>query len=290
MTRVAKPVQETAVSAHPENATATMAFEDMQELAEAVRLLERTSLAARFTRMVGDRLSGASLFVPAAGRRIVAKAVEMALHSAMKVAIRSLGKNRAARSPAYHKSLASVSGAAGGVIGIAALPVELPVSTVLILRAIADTARANGEDLTDPATAMACMEVFAMGGRNPDDDLIDSSYFAVRTILAKTVSDAAKYVAAQSAAKDSAPILVRLMSEIASRFGIAVSQKAAAQAVPVVGAIGGAAINYAFIDHFQGMARGHFTVRRLERMYGAEPVRLEYERLQKIWVNGPDAG
>lgn len=275
------------MAARPDASAAALAFDDMQALAEAVRLLERTSLAARFTRMVGDRLSGISLLVPSAGRKIVARSVEAALQAAMDMAIRSLGKDRAARSPAYHKSLASVSGAAGGVIGIAALPVELPVSTVLILRAIADTARANGEDLAHPAAAMACMEVFAMGGRNPDDDLIDSSYFAVRAILAKTVSDAAKYVAAQGAAKDSAPILVRLMSEIASRFGVAVSQKAAAQMVPVVGAIGGAAINYAFIDHFQGLARGHFTVRRLERLYGADPVRIEYDRLQKIWISGP---
>ena len=28
------------------------------------------------------------------------------------------------------------------------------------------------------------------------------------------------------------------------------------------------------------MARGHFTVRRLERKHGAEAVRFEYERLR----------
>jgi len=28
------------------------------------------------------------------------------------------------------------------------------------------------------------------------------------------------------------------------------------------------------------MARGHFAVRRLERKYGAETVRFEYERLR----------
>ena len=40
----------------------------------------------------------------------------------------------------------------------------------------------------------------------------------------------------------------------------------------------GAAVNYAFIEHFQGVARAHFTVRRLERIYGSEIVRKEYER------------
>jgi hypothetical protein len=49
---------------------------------------------------------------------------------------------------------------------------------------------------------------------------------------------------------------------------VVVSQKLAADVIPVVGALGGAAVNAAFIDHFQMLARGHFTVRRLERIYG----------------------
>jgi hypothetical protein len=40
-----------------------------------------------------------------------------------------------------------------------------------------------------------------------------------------------------------------------------------------------AAVNYAFIERFQDMARGHVIVRRLERAYGKEVVRREYERL-----------
>ena len=58
------------------------------------------------------------------------------------------------------------------------------------------------------------------------------------------------------------------------------SQKLAAQAVAVVGALGGAALNLAFAEHFQDVARGHFTVRRLERVYGCDPVRAEYDRLK----------
>ena len=66
---------------------------------------------------------------------------------------------------------------------------------------------------------------------------------------------------------------------MASRFGVVVTQKVAAQALPVFGALGGAAVNYAFMEHFQEMARGHFTVRRLERVYGKNVVQTEYERL-----------
>ena len=60
-------------------------------------------------------------------------------------------------------------------------------------------------------------------------------------------------------------MVVRLVAQLASRFGVAVTEKAAAQAVPIVGAVGGAAINAAFADHFQNVARGHFIIRRLER-------------------------
>ena len=55
----------------------------------------------------------------------------------------------------------------------------------------------------------------------------------------------------------------------------------AAQAVPLIGAVGGAAVNLAFTEHFQSLAKGHFTVRRLERAYGAALVREEYERLSR---------
>jgi hypothetical protein len=36
-------------------------------------------------------------------------------------------------------------------------------------------------------------------------------------------------------------------------------------------------VNYAFIEHFQDVARGHFTVRRLERLYGKELIRSQYD-------------
>jgi hypothetical protein len=74
-------------------------------------------------------------------------------------------------------------------------------------------------------------------------------------------------------------VLVRLIAQIASRFGVVVTQKLAAQAVPIIGALGGAAVNYAFIDHFQEIARAHFAVRRLERRYGKDVIRMDYDKL-----------
>ncbi|MCC2097600.1 MAG: EcsC family protein [Hyphomicrobiales bacterium] len=260
-----------------------LSFEDEQALSEAVRRLEHTSLAARLTHMLGSRIEAAGSLFPEAARKAASAATDLALKAAMRTAIKSLGNKSGPARTTLHKSLAAASGAAGGALGFTALAVELPVSATLMLRTIADIARAEGEDMTRPETALACMEVFALGGRKPDDDYLDSSYFAVRTVLASSMSEAASYLAHVGTAKETAPVLMRFLSEIATRFGIVVSQKAAAQAVPVIGAIGGASINYAFMDHYQGLAAGHFTVRRLERKYGKETIEAEYERLEKIW-------
>ncbi|WP_163360772.1 EcsC family protein, partial [Klebsiella aerogenes] len=64
-----------------------------------------------------------------------------------------------------HKAMAAASGAIGGAFGIATLAVELPVSTTLMLRAIAEIAREEGEDIDTPEGALACVQVFALGGR-----------------------------------------------------------------------------------------------------------------------------
>jgi hypothetical protein len=122
--------------------------------------------------------------------------------------------------------------------------------------------------------------VFALGARTDPIDAAESGYFVVRGLLAKSITEAARFIAERGIVEEGAPILVRFIGQIASRFGLVVTQKLAAQTLPIVGALGGAAVNYAFIDHFQDVARGHFAIRRLERAYGKEIVRAQYERIR----------
>ena len=180
-----------------------------------------------------------------------------------------------AASSYLHKALAATSGAVGGSFGLVALPIELPI----MLRSIGDIARAEGEDLRDPETVLSCLQVFALGGLKGEADVANSGYFAVRGLLAKSVAEAARFIVDRGVVAEGGPVLVRLVAQIASRFGVVVTQKLAAQAAPVIGAFGGAAVNYAFIDHFQEIARAHFTVRRLERRYGKDVVRMAYDKL-----------
>jgi hypothetical protein len=199
----------------------------------------------------------------------------------LRFALRTIDKNSPANAAkGMHKAAAAASGAIGGAFGLASLAIELPISTTILLRSIAEIAREEGEDLSRPEAALACIEVLALGGGAPGEAAIEGGYFAVRGALAKSVSESARFIAQRGLADETAPILVRLVSQIAARFGVVVSEKLAAQAVPVLGAIGGAAVNVAFAEHFQTLARGHFIVRRLERVHGTDAVRFEYRRLR----------
>lgn len=268
----------------------SMAEADRRLLREAVKNLEHRSIATRFSLVLGQQISRFGKLLPANVTDIVDKAAERAISLGLSAAMRSLNTRRGNDRRFFHKAAATLSGAAGGAFGLASLPIELPVSTLLMLRSIAAIAKAEGEDLKDPETTFACIQVFALGGQDVEQRLAtdmegkvdphaltESGYFAVRAVLAQSVSEAARFVVERGIVEETAPVILRVVSQVATRFGMIVSQKVAAQAVPIIGAAGGAAINYAFIDHFQTLARGHFAVRRLERIYGPDVVRTAYD-------------
>src|SRR5512133_4393717 len=258
-----------------------MAEEDLNALRAAVATLEHPGLAARLGNIAGKPIELVGRALPAAASEAVATATTKALHAALAVALRTMEKEPKAASRLLHKALAAASGAVGGGLSLATLPVELPISTIIMLRSIGDVARSEGEDLADPESALACLQVCALGTRDGEANAAESGYFAARGLLATSVAEAARFVAERGVLAEGAPVLVRFIAQVASRFGVVVTQKLAAQAVPVIGALGGAAVNYAFIDHFQDVARGHFAVRRLGRAYGKDLVRTEYERLAR---------
>jgi len=254
---------------------------EMEDLKNAKRLLESEGLAVRLQNIVGKPISEGIHWLPEKWRDKVNIAAETALKKALDVAVGSLDSNATAkeRSNGLHKFMAAASGAVGGAFGLPALVVELPVSTTIMMRSIADIARAEGERLDTLEARIACVEVFALGGTGKGDDYADTGYYAVRTVLAQQVTEAIRHIAQGGAARASATPIARLISSIASRFGVVVGEKALAASVPVVGAAGGAMINTLFIDHFQDVARGHFIVRRLERIHGKDAVRSAYDRL-----------
>ena len=260
---------------------ARLSREETEDLKRAIACVEGSTFAQRLTDTIGRPVGALTRGLPVSARKFVALASERALRGALALALRTINPRRPGKSSdRAHKLAAATSGALGGAFGLVALPVELPLSTTILLRSIAEIAREEGEDLSAPETALACIEVFALGGNDNEEVMFERGYFAVRAALAKSVTDSARFVAAQGAAAQSAPVVVRLISQIAARFGLVVSEKIAAQAAPIIGALGGAAVNAVFAEHFQTLARGHFIVRRLEREHGEDLIAFEYQRLR----------
>ncbi|MBS1015484.1 EcsC family protein [Acetobacter persici] len=154
------------------------------------------------------------------------------------------------RGPALQAAVA-VSGAVGGFAGLAGLAPDIGFTTLTIMREIGRIAREEGEDLSDPDARLACLEVFALrafpNARKADES--ELGYFSARALLRGR------------------PV-VMLIAEVASHYGLALGQKVSVQLMPVAGALCGASLNTAFLNHYRALARAHFTIRRLEREHG----------------------
>jgi hypothetical protein len=265
--------------------SAELPEEAREQIQWAKEILEHHGIADRLTEMIGTPITASLKMLPDIAEDTVYRAIDKSLRIALDVALRTLGNDTAHTvKPKLltHKLLAGLSGAAGGALGGATVAAELPVSTVLILRSVADIARSEGEDLNQVESQLACLEVFALDSSRvgESDDETEFGYFAVRAAMAKQIHEAAQFVMKNGVADTAAPPLVKLVSQIGKRFGLVVSEKFAAQAIPIIGAMGGALINSYFIDHYQDIARAHFTIRRLEREHGKAPIEATYRALK----------
>ena len=178
-------------------------------------------------------------------------ATSVALEAAYRLAERSLGGARAG--DRAHLALATLTGVLGGLGGLATALAELPVTTAVIFRAIQTIAAGHGFDPADPAIRAECLQVFAAGSPLPGDDGVNTSFLAARVTL-------------------TGPGLQRLIAGISPRFAALLGQKLAAQAVPILGAVTGAGVNYTFMDYFQEMAHVRFGLMRLAQVH--DPVAI----------------
>ncbi len=213
------------------------------------------------------------LRVPSALVGKLQKLSEAALRRAFDVAVIGVGAgSRSGRllrfSDRRGKLLVAASGAVSGLAGLAGFLPDVTLNTLLIMRRIASIAVEEGEDLSREDARAACLEVFAFDqpsssggvlGRTEETDP-ELRYWTARLVL------------------QGRPLMF-LLSEIASSYGIRISQKLSLQAAPVVGAAGAAIVNSVFLDHYQSLARAHFTIRRLERRYGTEQVRAAWSEI-----------
>ena len=260
---------------------------DLRDLRLAKSKLETRNLVAQIADLVGKPTQALLKRLPKQWTAVIGRATQSALFRGLEFVILTMGNPQLKPSnDRLHKVLVTTSGMIGGAAGLTTSLLELPVSTVLILRSIADIARSEGHDITQPEIKLACLEVLALGGQRGDDEVPGEGYWAVRSFLAKSVSEAAAYITEKGLVEEGAPPLVKLIAKIAARFSTVVTEEIAAKAVPVVGAVAGGTINLLFMQHFQAMATGHFIIKRLEAKYGSERVERMYAECDRTPMAG----
>jgi hypothetical protein len=151
----------------------------------------------------------------------------------------------------FNTALTTAMGAAGGLGGLPSALAEVPVTVTVLMRAIQGIAEEHGFDPASEEVRMACLEVFAAAGPLSDDDGADMGFLTIRVAL-------------------SGPGMRVMMARVTPIFAQVLGRKLAAQAVPVLGAVAGAATNYIYTAYYQDIARVRFGLMDIARRRGLD--------------------
>lgn len=143
-----------------------------------------------------------------------------------------------------NSAVSAAMGAVGGIGGLPTALAELPVTTTLLLRVINGVAAEHGFDTSEENVRFDCVHVFTAAGPLDHDDSVEIAFLSARMALSGTAMQA-------------------IIARVAPRLATVLGQKLAAQAVPVLGAVAGAATNYAYTSYYTDMAHVHFGLHRL---------------------------
>lgn len=214
----------------------------------ARRYMNAGGIAMDLLNAVGGRAEGLIEKLPAPVRNRMDGITHGALNRAFDAASRSRGMLRD-RGDWFNRALSTASGAAGGLAGFAGAAIEMPITVTLLLRAIMDIAAEHGFDPDSDQARREALHVFASAGPLAQDEGADLGLLAARmTITGQTVQT--------------------LIAKVAPKLSASLAQKLAAQAVPILGAVAGATINYSFTRYYQEIARVQFGLMRLSEETG----------------------
>lgn len=225
---------------------------DPSVLAEIDRLAHRYVNARGLAMELLDRLGGGGeqliRKLPEFMRGRINKAVAAALNRTFDVASASRGVLRN-RGDWFNRMGTTAVGAIGGAAGMAGAIVELPVTVTILLRAILEIADEHGLDTDSDEIRAEALRIFATGGPLEEDDGTDTALLAARIAV-------------------NGATLQRLISSLAPQIATRMLAKVGAQAVPMLGAVAGAGINYTFARYYQELARVQFGLLRLSNETG----------------------
>lgn len=253
------------------NACSGFAPDELAELREIVSQYRYSKgFIVNLSNIVGKKAEGWIQKVPDDWQSKLDGLIETALYTSYDLALQTQADDESqslansalawAQGERWHSVAGAVSGALGGLGGISTTLVEIPVTTTLALRSIQQVAASYGEDTSKQEIRAQCIAVLSLGGPIEEDDETEAALFATRlAVNHATVAQAIKIVL--------------------PRFGIVVSEKILAQAVPIIGAVAGATINSVFVNYYQTMAHVHFRLRKLEVSNDADQVLACFNRI-----------
>jgi hypothetical protein len=235
--------------------------------------LEIAALARRYRRAggpvialanrLGAQLDEALRHLPAGARAAIDRATTAALSQAFRVA--QAGRHAPRTGPAGTQALAALTGAMGGAGGLAGAVVEVPVTITVFLHAIRESARAEGFDPDAPAVQSECLRVLTAGSPMPQDDALDTGFIGARLAL-------------------NGQAMQKLIATVAPALSAILARKLAAQAVPVLGAVTGAALNAAYLAYFRELAAIRFALMRLTLLHGPDRVAQDFSAAVRLPV------
>ncbi|QBF32924.1 EcsC family protein [Thalassococcus sp. S3] len=193
--------------------------------------------------LIGGQAEGLIDRLPKPVRDGLGDATERALRIALQAASASRSQVPD-QAPWLNTAVTTAMGAAGGFGGLPTALVELPVTTTVLLRAIQGAALERGFDPAAQNIQFDCLQVFSAAGPLDHDDGADMGFLSLRLSL-------------------TGGAMQKVIATVAPRLAGVLGQKLAAQAVPVLGAVAGAATNYAYTSYYQNVAHVHFGLRRL---------------------------
>jgi len=254
---------------------------DYKALQQAVILMDSPSITSKLADLLGTPVEAVLRRLSKSNQEKVGQVVTSALHKAADAALWTMqDKPGSGASTVMHKLGAAASGAVGGFFGFSTVLVEVPLAITIMMRAVADVARSEGFSLADLQTRAQCVQIFGMESGSTGTP--GHQYYAMKELLKQIIGMTAAEVTANISAKgingttaqEAASLLAKLIEAVAARFGVVITEKVAAQIVPVLGALAGATINTLFTDHYQDMSKAVFTIRRLENKYGEEQIKV----------------
>ena len=217
--------------------------------------MDATGPLMKLANFAGSKIEGVVEAMPDGFEKELQNAIKLALEKAY-TASDCISKNAYVPIvPSYfHKATVTVTGAIGGLAGLAGAAAELPISVIAMFSSFQKIAEEYGFGRSEEETKLECLKVFSMGGPLEDDDDLDLSFATAKLGL-------------------SGRAVGNLIASASQSLYTVIIQKLGSSAIPILGALSGGALNYAFISYYEELAHIRFRLKQLGVEYsGVNPM------------------